>query len=490
VTDDDGRGGDARDDGYGDDPYGEDTGGARYARGERSDPWARGGDAYDEDAEPAYRRSRSSRGPYGDRGYHDDDRGYGGDDRGYGGDDRTGGYDDYDDYDDHGGGDYYDDGDDQWDGVDDLLGERTAPVSRGARADRARPARRRTAAPKLIAVLMAVALLISGGIYGVGKVIGRFTGAPPDFPGPGEGGTVVQIASGATSREIGRVLAAAGIVASEGAFVDAAADDERALTIQPGYYRLPQRMSARGALDALLDPAVNALYRFTITEGMNVRQVIRELSKHTGVPAEEYQKVVDDPAPLGLPHYAKTAEGYLFPSTYDLVPGASPADTLKMFVAKFVREVAVLDLERAAPAVGLTPQDVVTVASIIEEEVANRDECPKVARVIYNRLNDDSGRFTRLDMDSTTRYAVGNFDRPLTAEQLRTRHPYNTRTVDGLPPGAISNPGLWALESALRPAKGTWLYFVSLPRSKKTIFATTPEEWEKAKARYRSEGGG
>jgi UPF0755 protein len=378
-----------------------------------------------------------------------------------------------------------------------LLGNRTAASVRrgagGARTARRQAARRRrTALPKLIVVLLVTAALIGGGIYGVGKVVGRIGGgeSTADFPGPGEGSAVVQVAPGATSRDIARALAAAGVVASAGAFVKVAAADSRSLSIQPGHYRLKQKMSATGALEALLDPAANSLYRFTIIEGMNVKQVIAELSKKTGVPVKEYQKVIDKPAQLGLPTYASTVEGYLFPTTYDLVPGASPADTLKMFVARFNDEVADLDLEHAAPAVGLKPQDVVTVASIIEKEVANKDECPKVSRVVYNRLNDRTGHFTRLDMDSTTRYASGNFDAPLTMSQLEAKSPYNTRAVAGLPPGAISNPGKLALQSALHPAQGSWLYFVSLPRSGVTIFATTDAEWADAQARYRSEGGG
>jgi UPF0755 protein len=68
-------------------------------------------------------------------------------------------------------------------------------------------------------------------------------------------------------------------------------------------------------------------------------------------------------------------------------------------------------------------------------------------------------------------------------------NPYNTRKTAGLPPGAISNPSSWALECALAPAPGSWKYFVSLPKSKKTVFATTEAEWNAALAQYHSEGG-
>lgn len=406
-------------------------------------------------------------------------------------------YDDYDDDDDAGHDDYGD--------IDQLLGDETTPIRRedGYRArQRVRrdvDRRRRRAGPKLVVVLVVVAVLLGGGIYGIGKVVGRVGGgeSTKDYAGPGSGEAVVQIAQGATIRDIAHVLAAADVVASEGAFVAAAAANPEALGIQPGYYRLKAQMTSAGALEALLDPGANSLYRFTISEGSTVQQILAALSERTGVAVSEYQKVIDNPAELGLPSWAPTvngvpnAEGYLFPSTYDLVPGATPAATLKMFVDQFRTETAGLDLENAAAAGNMSPAEVVIIASIIEKEVANHDEGPRVARVIYNRLNDTTGRFTRIDMDSTTRYAFDlPPDQPLTTELLNTRDPYNTRAVAGLPPGAISNPGRWALESALHPAAGSWLWFVSLPRSGETIFCSTEQEWAAANVRYRAEGGG
>ncbi|WP_322747542.1 MULTISPECIES: endolytic transglycosylase MltG [unclassified Frankia] len=366
------------------------------------------------------------------------------------------------------------------------------PSNGGRRSRRNQAGQRRPAAvPKLVAILVVVAGLLAGGIYGAGKVIGRIAKgeSAADFAGPGDGSVIIQIQAGSTARDIARVLASADVVRTPAAFVNAAAADERSRSIQPGFYKVKQRVRAVDALAALLDARSHALFRLTIAEGMTTRQVLTALADRTGQPLAALEALVKNPGELQLPSYASGVEGYLYPFTYDLQPGASLTATVKMFVDRFRTETASLDIEAGAAALGRTPQDVITVASIIEREVKNPEEGPKVARVIYNRLADTSGAFRRLDLDSTTRYALNEYEGPLTQNQLNANNPYNTRKVSGLPPGAISNPGRWALESALHPAAGPWMYFVSLPKSNVTIFATTDKEWQEALARYRSEGG-
>ncbi|WP_235826297.1 endolytic transglycosylase MltG [Candidatus Frankia alpina] len=368
------------------------------------------------------------------------------------------------------------DWDDGWDGDGDGDGEE----------------RRGRALPKLIAVLLLVAVLVGVGIFGIGKVIGRVSGGgytSADYPGMGEGIAVVQVPDGATARQIAVELQDADVTASVSAFVKAASANPKSLGIQPGTYRLRSRMSAEAALAALLDPASSAPFKFVIKEGMTVRQVLQGLHERLGTPLSELEAIARSPAQLGVPSYAPTLEGYLFPSTYDLDPGSTPVQLLTSFVTRFKKETASIGLETKAAAIGVKPAEIVTIASIVEKEVANASEGPQVARVIYNRLHDTTGRFRRLDMDSTTRYAEDEYEGPLTRDQLNKANPYNTRAVASLPPGAISNPGIWALKSALEPADGSWLYFVSMPQSKVTRFAATSEEWAALRAQYLAEGG-
>jgi len=360
------------------------------------------------------------------------------------------------------------------------------------------------ALPKLLAVLVTVAVVLAGLIFVGGKLVGKIGGPPeiPDYPGPGTGSVSVTVAQGASATDIAKVLFDADVVKSEKAFRTAAANNPDSVNIQPGTYTLLRQMSAAGALEALLDPTA-IKYRLTISEGRTVDWIITELSKILGVPKDQYEAIAKDPAGHGLklPAYWKDPgpsaknklEGFLFPTTYNLNPNDTPVQTLQKMVDAFVRVAAKLDLEGKAAQLGKTPAEIITIASIIELEVNGHDEGPKVARVIYNRLGNKNGEFNSLGMDSTTRYAFDRFTGPIN-DLINKYHPYNTRSpqVRGLPPGAIANPGEWALSSALNPyegADGTWYYFVYLPKSQHTEFATTDAQWAELLTRYRSEGG-
>lgn len=389
--------------------------------------------------------------------------------------------------------------------IDDLFGsEPGRPGQRGgsgrrsdrdARDHRGGPGGRRPrkrVLPKLIITLVVLIAVLGGGIYAFGRVVGKVGGteSTADFVGSGTMPVVVRIPDGSSARDIGRILANAGVVETPGAFVNAAAADDSATSLQPGYYRLKEHMSSVTALQTLLDPKVQAQYKIIVVPGETVHAVIDALAAKTGITVAAFEAVTKHPVGLGLPSYATTIEGYFYPGTYDLMPTTSPQAVLKMFVDRFTTETASLNIESGARALGRSPQDIVTVASIIEREVANPGEAPKVSRVIYNRLADKTGKFPTLGMDSTTRYGLDEYEGPLSNAQLTANNPYNTRKVRGLPPGAISNPGQAALEAALHPAAGGWLWFVSLPRSKVTVFASSQSEWDADLAKYHSEGGG
>ncbi|WP_052710677.1 endolytic transglycosylase MltG [Pseudofrankia sp. DC12] len=391
-------------------------------------------------------------------------------------------------------------------GLDDLDdGAQDPPKGAGPRFDRPRRdehservQRRRRAAPKLVAMLLVLAVLLGGGIYAGGKMLGRMTGskAIPDYPGPGSGSADVKVAQGATATDIAGALFAADVVKSRQSFITAAANDPNSRKIQPGTYRLKKQMTAVGALAALLDSG-NSIYRFILAPGKTADFLITELSQRLGVPKQTYQDLLDHPdGKLDLPTYAHgRVEGYLLPSTYDLDPTATPAQTLNLFIDAFKAQAAKINLEAVAQQDGMTPDQIVTVASIIQMEVPRIDDGQKVARVIYNRLNDKTGKYQKLDMDSTTRYAVQKPTGALTQSDLNNPSPFNTRLHTGLPPGAIASPALWALTSALHPYTGPqgsdgqpWYYFVALPKSNVTIYASE-SEWPAAHARFVAEGG-
>ncbi len=128
-------------------------------------------------------------------------------------------------------------------------------------------------------------------------------------------------------------------------------------------------------------------------------------------------------------------------------------------------------------ALGLTPYQIVIVASLIEKEASIASERAKVAAVIYNRLKKDM----TLGVDATVRYAVDKWTGPLTTEDLEVDSPYNTRIVKGLPPTPIANPGVAALRAALEPAAVDYLYYVLSDTDGHHFFTASYEEFLQAK---------
>jgi UPF0755 protein len=336
-----------------------------------------------------------------------------------------------------------------------------------------------------IAVLAAVMVLA---IVGLGKVITKIGGPNnPDFKGKGTDPIVIQVPEGASPPQIGRVLQAAGVVKSAAAFQSAAAkDDAAARKLQPGYYRLRKMMSGSAAFTLLIDPASRAESKFTLPEGATVRQMLPIISKGTGIPLAALDAATHQPAQLGLPSYAKGVEGFLFPATYEVRPDATAVEVLRLMVNRFNQEAASLDLTAGAQRNHVTPLQLVTLASIIEREV--RNDRGKAARVLYNRLADTKD-FPTLGLDSTVRYALGDFPGTLTQSQLDIESPYNTRKHPGIPPGPIGNPGTEALQAAMSPTPGAWDYFLSLPKENKTYYATTAAQFDALRKQLAAQGG-
>ncbi len=347
----------------------------------------------------------------------------------------------------------------------------------------ARPPRRDRsgARPVLVAVaaLLAVALAVFLGLRSLGS-------SANDFQGAGDGSATVVVVQGDSLRQIGRTLAAAGVVADEGSFVDAASSDPRAQSIAPGTYALRQHMSGEAAVALMLDPSSRQVRKLVIPEGWRMERIVTAAAKATGLSTDALKESLSRAGTLGLPAYAEgSPEGFLFPATYEFQPGSTPDAVVSAMLKRFDQAAAQADLENAAKAIGRTPLEVLTVASILEIEAGPGDYA-KVARVIYNRLKAGMP----LQLDSTVNYALGASTLKLSAEQLKTDSPYNTYLNKGLPPGPIDSPGDAAIAAALNPASGSWLYFVTTdPKTKKTEFATTYADFLVLKKKFQSNAG-
>jgi UPF0755 protein len=336
------------------------------------------------------------------------------------------------------------------------------------------PTRARVRRRRVTLVLLVVLALVVAASWGSIVLLQRLTGGPLDFSGPGSGAVVVEVVPGDTSSDIGRTLEEAGVVASSEAFVSAAVADERSLGIQPGFYELKLKMSGEQALELMLDPASRVETSVTIPEGLRLGQTVDRLVEQTDLPAKRFEAVLEEPSSLRLPVYADgSAEGFLFPATYTFDPDADAQDMLRAMVDRYHEAEKSLDLKRRAVAVNLTPRQAVTVASLVQAEVAERD-FGKAARVVYNRL----AAGMPLQFDSTVNYALGSDDLTLEDDQLGVDSPYNTYANTGLPPGPINSPGEAALEAALAPPDGDWLYFVAVaPGSDATRFTADYQEF-------------
>ncbi len=337
-----------------------------------------------------------------------------------------------------------------------------------------------------ITVMVMLGLLVLGIVGGGGYVIvdkaSSLFSSAPDYDGNGSayGTVVIQVNTGDTATDIAGTLKAKGVVKSVQAFVDAARGDDRSRGITPGYYRLHVHQSAATALRALLDPASRVESTVTIPEGFTVEQIVARTAQKTHLDAATLKAALQPPASaLGLPGYAKgRAEGFLFPATYSFGPDVTAPQALAQMVARFTHEADQLDLQQQAAALGRSPYDVVTIASLVEREARLPEDFPKVARVIYNRL--ELGM--PLQLDSTVNYALHQNKTNVTIEDTKVSSPYNTYLHKGLPPTPIASPGTRALQAALKPAKGDWLYFVTMDDAGHNAFTSNYDEFLRLKA--------
>jgi uncharacterized YceG family protein len=302
------------------------------------------------------------------------------------------------------------------------------------------------------------------------------------FHGPGHGRINVRIPKGASASEIADTLDRDGVVANSTLFrirLDLSGDSDQ---IQAGTYTLALGMSYGDAIDALTIPPKQRTISATIPEGYDRRQgaaLARQVGlKGNYLAATRHSKFLD-PADYGGPKKANL-EGFLFPSTYTLHPGAGVGKLVQEQLGAFSQEFHHVKLSYAKSK-NLTPYDVLIIASIVQREAGVVGDFPKVAAVVYNRLHDGMP----LQIDATIRFAENNYTKPLTESDLHINSPYNSYEHSGLPPGPISNPGLTAMKAAAHPAHVPYLYYVTKPGAcGQLLFASTYAQAQRQQARY------
>lgn len=353
-----------------------------------------------------------------------------------------------------------------------------------------------------MAALVVLVVLAGGAFYGARELFGF---GFEDYEGKGKNDVVLEVADGDSTGAIANKLEKLDVVASSDAFVAAAEGDDRVLGIQPGFYTMKTKMSGANAVARLVDEG-SRVGELQLRAGLqldDVQQpggsvtegVITRLSKascaeldgkSTCVPREELWRVATSAnlADLGVPEWAvepankagskRRLEGLISPGLYDVKPGWNATRLLTELLTTSTIRMQAAGLPDAAKATGLTPYEVLIVASIVEREGVEND-FGKVARVIYNRL----AKGMPLQMDSTVNYVLHKPDIRTTTRDHAKAGAYNSYGNDGLVPTPISAPSTEALNAALQPPQGDWLYFVKCEKNGLSCFATNFEDHQR-----------
>jgi len=374
---------------------------------------------------------------------------------------------------------------------------------------RPRTKRKRNKPLRWLVALTVLGLIAGGAWVGISVIFGY-----DDYAGNGDADVVIEIGQGDSTNAIGTVLKNADVVASPKAFVKASEDNSKVLSLQPGYYVVKKHMSGSAAVAKLTQPearvgvlqvrAGTQLDDITQPDGTVTAGVFSLLSKascadlngqSTCVPVDELRKLAGtaDLAAMGVPQWAaaeaakstdaRRIEGLIAPGVYDVKPGWSAQELLGYVLKSSATKIQAAGIGSSTTAQGQDPYHLLVIASLIEREGVNSD-FDKISRVIYNRL----GKNMRLQLDSTVNYLL---DKPVvtTTDADRTRPgPYNTYVNNGLPPTPIGSPSAKAIQAALQPAEGDWVFFVKCEKNGLSCFATTPAEHQQNIALARQRG--
>ncbi len=321
---------------------------------------------------------------------------------------------------------------------------------------------------------------------------------PSDYGGSGSGSVIVEIKANDTADDIGKELRRKDVVASVKAFTDAAKNDARSTSIQPGSYKLREHMSAKSALGLLLDPSSRVRSDVLVIPGATTIDVLKRLTAPPcpenapenavcgpGLNKADVTKALGDVKAIGLPtdftvrgKTPPSAEGFLYPATYTVSEKSSPLVAIQAMVTGFTDQARKTDFTAQAKALHITPYQELIIASIAQAEAKYPEDYGKVARVILNRLAANRP----LQVDATSAYAakLQGLD-PTKVNYANLDSEYNTYHNDGLPPTPISNPGADAMAGAAHPDKGNWLFYVNGDKDGHLVFMSSEAAFARAK---------
>ncbi|HEX2038532.1 MAG TPA: endolytic transglycosylase MltG [Acidimicrobiales bacterium] len=330
---------------------------------------------------------------------------------------------------------------------------------------------------KVLLALAVVGLLLAGavGFWATSHVRGTSGGEE----------VAVEVPMGSSTQRIAAILDDKGVIENSRLF-RLYVQVRGAGPFQAGAYTFREKQGY-GEVVKILEKGPELVFeRVTFPEGLTLEQIAARVGRLPGRSAERFLELARSGTVRSAfqPPDSTNLEGLLLAETYDFEPKDDELAILTRMVESFDAAARELALDQAPQKVGLSPYEAVIVASMVEEESKIDEERPKVAQVIYNRLQ----KGWPLGIDATIRYALNRPTEPLRKSDLANDNPYNTRLRKGLIPTPIAAPSRSALQAALVPEPGPWMYYVLIERDGRHAFAVTDAEFARYKAEAKAKG--
>ena len=328
-------------------------------------------------------------------------------------------------------------------------------------------------------------LLLALAVLGYGSVTAARTWYERQIDPPGEPGeeVAVRVPEGTTVSGVGEILAREGVLPGARGLRLYSRFNEVG-DVQAGRYTLRRNSSVEEALAVLDAGPEQEFVSFTLPEGLVLSEMAAAVERQLpGRTAARFTEVVASGTIRSRfsPEGQANLEGLLLPNTYQLEAEADEEAIVRRLVEEMDALLAELGVEAAAAARGLTPYDLVTVASLVEREAKREEDRGPVAQVVYNRLREG----IPLQIDASVLYGLGRQGGALLRSEIEeSDSPYNTYRNRGLPPTPIAAPGEAALRAAVAPPEGDFYYYVTVNDcTAETVFATTLREHNRNVAR-------
>lgn len=329
-----------------------------------------------------------------------------------------------------------------------------------------------------------IVAVISGSLLGliiIGTLYFNWLLAPVNKTG--QAAVIVEVPNNSSSKDVGAILKQAGLIKNSRAFSLYSRIKGLDGQIKAGEFKLAPSLSTAKVLQVITND--NQAHReFTVPEGYTVEQIAELLETKGYIDKDEFLSLCRqgdfDYSFLQQPQHTKyPLEGYLFPDTYKITSQDSEKDIIITMLDRFAAEIGQVQLEEKSAQLGLSVQQAVTIASMIEREAMFDQERPLISGVIQNRLQIGMP----LQIDATVLYALGKHKDVVLYKDLEVDSPYNTYRVGTLPPGPIASPGFASLEAAVAPQQTDCLYYLAKPDGSH-VFSKTLDEHNRYKAKY------